>query len=198
MLSFHWNAPPGATSCGFLFAAGSLRPRVQRHPVSFAKQEVYILEVTFIVVACITGEYERKRAKRKRRLANSSLGGSRECWAYLRSCDAMTHSFSSSTHVLLFVAGEKIFISRIFVLLSKRGGEKVRKRYFALLFLEIQLRDSRERCIIVAKCASGYRALMGEVKNESFLFKDCDRLRVARLRFCTMERNDRVCDLGWR
>ena len=66
LLSFRWNAPPGATSCGFLFAAGSLRPRVQRHPVSFAKQEVYILEVAFIVVACITGKYERKRAKRRR------------------------------------------------------------------------------------------------------------------------------------
>lgn len=71
----------------------------------------------------------------------------------------MIHSFILDACIC---RGEKIFISRIFALLSKREGEKV----WITLLCSALSRDSlarleRERCIIVAKCAPGYRALMG-------------------------------------
>lgn len=151
---------------------GSLRPRVQRHPVSFA---AYNLEVVFIVAVCITEKYGRKKKlweKEDGSLRNLSLNPA-DARVYLR--DGMTHSLYGARTAIC--RGKKIFISRIVGLLPKhvRGGEKVRKRYFSPLYLEIHSRDSREGCVIVAP---GYRALMGG-RSEKWILPPRDRWSIA-------------------
>jgi len=155
--------PPGATSCGGrLFAAGSLRPRVQRHPVSFAEQEVYILEVAFIVAACITRERKKKSQEGKR----TGEGGLRiplsvnPADAGLKPERRWRNDPFPLRRTYRYLSREKIFISHIVGLLPKhvRKGEKARKRLLRSGFT----RTTRERDALLSRNARpGYRALMG-------------------------------------
>jgi len=75
----------------------------------------------------------------------------------LRGGDAMTHSLYGARTA---ICREKKYLLAALSGSSRSTCAKVKKSG-NVISLGIYSRDSREGCIIVAKCAAGYRALMG-------------------------------------
>lgn len=131
-------------------AAGSLRPRVQRHPASFAEQEVHILEVAFIVGGLYYDDGTGEKEPREKEDLRSSL-------RIPRMLNLLERRWRDDPFPLRrtyrICRRKKIFISRVVALLPKHGGEKVRKRYFAPLSPSEFTRATRERAALLSRNA---------------------------------------------